>query len=113
MKVLPRHSLLRLVSVDQFGFLGREGHPQESDVGRVGMVKSTSVDWMAEDGTVDQVTISAGAEVLEDMSVCYRVVLVGDVGEQDWMAHEVEVLEGGRVAPTDVNRDSDRPLSLK
>lgn len=98
LEVLRYGTQVRMSSVDEYGFCGRENHPDEADVGFVGIVVGNQVDVfnMEHCVTETRTNVLGGTEVPRDEDgpyafVCYKV-RASDGRELDLMDHEIEVL---------------------
>lgn len=72
---------VRLVSVDKYGFNGRDFHPTTKDVGFVGVVVQNEL-----------VEPHTDEEAAEGILIAYRVCRPDDGKVLDLMSHEVEVV---------------------
>jgi hypothetical protein len=77
MMIFKVGDLVRLTSVDLYGFNGRDFHPGKSDVGFIGVVVQADV----EEPHTDED---------EGIILCYRVCRPSDGKVLDLMSHEVE-----------------------
>lgn len=98
LEVLRYGTQVRMSSVDPYGFCGREKHPDEGDVGFVGLVVGNHVEVFdnCHDSHEVRTNVLGGTEVPRDEDglygfVCYKV-RASDGRELDLMDHEIEVL---------------------
>jgi hypothetical protein len=99
-EVLRYGTPVRLVSVDRYGFCGRDLHPREEDEGFLGIVVGNSVSICKGLMLLDhKENVLGGTELPYDDSdddplvadVCYKV-RASDGRELELMFHEIEVL---------------------
>src|SRR5574338_277250 len=97
LEVLRYGTPVRMSSVDPYGFCGRENHPDEADVGFVGIVVGNQVDTFSVDDSLTETraNVLGGTEVPREENgpyafVCYKV-RAADGRELDLMDHEIEV----------------------
>jgi hypothetical protein len=74
--VLPNDTPVRVVTVDLHGLSGRDPHPTEAEIGRVGQVVGNRV-CDVDDAGVDLADVPAGTVVGEDCLIVYDVELEG------------------------------------
>jgi hypothetical protein len=98
LEVLRYGTQVRMSSVDEYGFNGRENHPEATDVGFVGIVVGNQVDYFNPDDSLTdtRTNVLGGTEVPREDNgpyafVCYKV-RASDGRELDLMDHEIEVL---------------------
>lgn len=72
---------VKLVSLDKYGFNGRDFHPTTKDVGFTGVIVHRDVEEPHTDEEAD-----------EGLILCYRVCRPEDGKVLDLMSHEVEVV---------------------
>jgi hypothetical protein len=97
-EVLRYGTQVRLAHLDRYGYLGRDLHPEECDVGFLGVVVGNSVVTLDAEGSILAVkeNVLGGTELVDDpdhstADVCYRV-RAGDGRVLELMHHEVETL---------------------
>lgn len=92
--VLAYGTPVRLSFVDMFGFCGRELHPQESDVGFLGIIKGVNVSFTDDEGClVDRAAGVPGGTLMprEFDFACYTVE-APDGRRLELVDHEIEVM---------------------
>jgi hypothetical protein len=97
-EVLRYGAQVRMSSVDEYGFWGRDNHPGPEDVGFVGVVVGNQVDIFTPEHDVleTRTNVLGGFEVPREDNglygfICYKV-RASDGRVLDLMDHEIEVL---------------------
>lgn len=88
--VLPFGTRIVLAQVDMFGWLGRDHHPEPSDVGFLGVVVGNCL-FSPDDDSDCKENVLGGTELTEEHAVCYTVV-DGTGRKLEVMNFELEVV---------------------